>query len=122
MTAKRLFLVFIVMLTIGSLNLSAHAEEMPSSDLVIYVQFHVKPEYVQAWKEAVMEVIDHMSKESTFVTCYMHQDAQDANIFTLYERWSELSVDDFVMNQLAKSYRKAYEEKLPTMLQSPRQA
>jgi quinol monooxygenase YgiN len=52
---------------------------MPSSDLVFYVQFHVKPEYVQAWKDAVMEVIDHMSQESTFVTCYMHQDAQDAN-------------------------------------------
>ncbi len=49
---------------------------MPSSDLVFYVQFHVKPEYVQTWKDAVMEVIDHMAKESTFVTCYMHHGAR----------------------------------------------
>jgi quinol monooxygenase YgiN len=69
----------------------------------------------------VMEVIDHMSQESTFVTCYMHQDAQDAHRFTLYERWREPSVDAFVKHQLeAKNYRKAYEDKLPALLQSPR--
>lgn len=53
----------------------------------------------------------------------MHQDAQDANRFTLYERWSEPSVEAFIKNQLeAKSYRKAYEEKLPTLLETPRTA
>lgn len=94
---------------------------MPSSDLAFYVQFHVKPEYVEEWKKAAMEVIDDMSKEDTFVTCYMHQDAEDANKFTLYERWSEPSREAFMKNQLeAKEYRKVYEEKLPAMLQSPR--
>lgn len=96
---------------------------MPSSDLVFYVQFQVKPECVQDWKNAVTEVIDHMSTESTFVTCYMHQDAQDANRFTLYERWREPSVEAFMQNQLeVKSYRKAYEDKLPTLLEHPRTA
>jgi quinol monooxygenase YgiN len=94
---------------------------IPSSDLVFYVQLHVKPEYVQDWKDAVMEAIDHMSKETTFVTCYLHQDAEDANRFTLYERWNEPTVEAFVKNQMdAKLYRKSYEEKLPAMLQSPR--
>lgn len=56
-----------------------------------------------------------------FVTCYMHQDTQDTNRFTLYERWREPSIEAFVQNQLeAKSYRKAYEEKLPDWLEVPR--
>jgi len=94
---------------------------MPSGDLVFYVQLRVKPECVQEWKDAVMDVIDHMSMESTFVTCYMHQDTHDVNKFTLYERWRELSMEAFIQNQLkAKSYRKAYEEKLPTLLEAPR--
>ena len=96
---------------------------MASSDLVFYVQLQVKPECVQEWKDAVIEVINHMSKENTFVTCYLHRDAQDVNRFTLYERWSELSIEAFIANQLeAKSYRKAYEEKLPTLLEYPRTA
>jgi quinol monooxygenase YgiN len=96
---------------------------MHSHDLVFYVQFQVKPECVQEWKNAVMEVVDHMSTEPTFVTCYLHEDAQTTNHFTLYERWREPSVAAFIKNQLeAKSYRKAYEEKLPTLLETPRTA
>ena len=94
---------------------------MPSRDLVFYVQLHVKPEYAQEWKDAVMEVIDRMSKETTFVSCYLHQDTEDANRFTRYERWNEPTVEAFVKNQMqAKLYRKSYEEKLSDMLQSPR--
>jgi quinol monooxygenase YgiN len=94
---------------------------MSSHDLVFYVQLQVKPDCVQEWKSAVIDVINHMSGESTFVTCYLHQDTQDASRFTLYERWREPSLEAFIKNQFeAKSYRKAYEEKLPTLLISPR--
>jgi quinol monooxygenase YgiN len=96
---------------------------MLSNNLVFYVQFQVKPEHVHDWQNAVIAVIDHMAKEDTFVTCYLHQDTQDPNRFTLYERWREPSVEAFVQNQLeAKSYRKAYEEKLPEWLEAPRTA
>lgn len=94
---------------------------MSSSDLVLYVQLQIKPEYVQEWKDAVLEVINHMSAESTFVACYLHQDTQDANCFTLYERWRETSLEMFIKNQFeAKGYRKTYEEKLPMLLAFPR--
>lgn len=95
---------------------------MSSSDLVFYVQLRLKPEYVQEWKDAVMQVIDCMSMERTFVTCYMHEDTQEPDTFTLYERWSEPSIEAFVDNQMTKNYRKAYEERLPVMLQGPRTA
>ncbi len=94
---------------------------MPSNDLVFYVQFQVKPECVQEWKDTVIDVINQMSAESTFVTCYLHQDTQDVNRFTLYERWREPSVEAFIKNQFeAKSYHKVYEEKLPALLVSLR--
>lgn len=94
---------------------------MSSGDLAFYVQFQVKPECVQEWKDAVMEVIDNMSTESTFVTCYMDREVQNPNRFTLYECWNEPSFEAFMQNQVeAKSYRKAYEEKLPTLLEHPR--
>jgi quinol monooxygenase YgiN len=64
---------------------------MPNNDLVFYVQLHVKPEYVQDWKDAVMEVIDRMSKETTFVSCYLHQDTEDANRFITHsEFWANV--------------------------------
>lgn len=92
-----------------------------SKELAFYVNFHVKTEFVEKWRESAEEVIDHMSEEDTFIVCYMHQDVEDPNKFTLYERWAEPSMGAFVENQLnAKEYRKKYEEILPEMLQTPR--
>ena len=101
-----------------SLN-PAHAEEQPK--LAFYVEFNLKPEYVEQWKHAALEVLEKMAKEDTFVSAYMHRDANDPNKYTLYEVWSEPSRQAFFENQLnSKDYRKAYEENLPPMLVSPR--
>ncbi|WP_076592709.1 putative quinol monooxygenase [Herminiimonas arsenitoxidans] len=96
---------------------------MVKQDLVFYVQLHIKPEYVQEWKTAVTALIEQMAKEEAFVSCTLHQDVQDENLYTLYERWSEASVETFMANQVtATTYRQAYEERLPTWLQTPRTA
>ena len=93
---------------------------MPNSDLVFYVKLLVKPECVDAWKRAVDEVIECMRHEDAFVSCYLHQDLQEPNLFTLYERWNEPSVAAFLENQ-SKPYRTAYDAKLPDLLQRPRE-
>jgi quinol monooxygenase YgiN len=93
---------------------------MVEQELVFYVKLYVKPDRVDEWKAAVTEIIDRMSRESAFVACYLHQDAQDPNVFTLYERWNEPSVDAFLQNQM-KPYRVAYEAMLPELLQRPRE-
>ena len=72
------------------------------------------------WRREVEAVIGHMSREDAFVSCYLHQDAQDPNLFTLYERWNEPSVEAFLRNQ-KKPYREAYDAKLPGLLQRPRE-
>ena len=92
---------------------------MSSTDLIFFVQLNIKSERVDEWMRAVTELIDHMSREDTFVMCLMDQSAEDPTIFTLYERWNEPSLDAFVINQM-KDYRKRYEELLPELLRRPR--
>ena len=94
---------------------------MANTDLVFYVKLHVKPECVAAWRQAVDEIINAMSQEAAFLSCYLHQDAQDPCLFTLYERWGESSVEAFLRNQM-KPYRIEYDGKLEALLQRPREA
>jgi len=90
-------------------------------ELAFFMQLHLKPERVDEWKRAVMKLIDRMSQEDAFVTCLLDQSTEDPNMFTLYERWREPSLEAFVQNQM-KDYRKRYEEMLPDLLQVPRKA
>lgn len=94
---------------------------MTSDHLVFYVKLHVKPECIEEWKGAFQQIAEAMSQEPAFVSCYLHQDAQDENLFTLYERWDEPSVESFLENQM-KPYRVEYDVKLPDLLQRPREA
>jgi quinol monooxygenase YgiN len=94
---------------------------MANDDLVFYVKLHVKPECTQEWMQAFREIVEAMSKEKAFVACYLHQDATDKNLFTLYERWNEPSVEAFLQNQM-KPYRVEYDAKLQDLLQRPREA
>jgi quinol monooxygenase YgiN len=92
-----------------------------ANTIAFYVQFHVKPEFVEQWKESAINVINQMAGEETFVSCNMDQDADDPNKFSLYEVWNEPSREAFMENQLnGKAYRDEYEKTLPGMLQSPR--
>jgi quinol monooxygenase YgiN len=94
---------------------------MHVGDLVFYVKLDLKPEFVSEWKAAVIKVIELMSREATFVSCSLQQDAKDPLSYTLYERWREPSVEAFVRNQFeGKDYRQAYETNLPSWLRAPR--
>lgn len=95
-------------------------ESMPSPDLVFYVKLFVKPDCIAEWREAFDEIVTAMSRESAFISCYLHQDANDPTQFTLYERWAEPSVESFLQNQM-KPYRLAYDAKLEGLLQRPRE-
>ena len=93
---------------------------MADSDLVFYVRLHVKPECIDEWKRAVTDIVEQMSREAAFVSCYLHQDAQQPNLFVLYERWNEPSVEAFLQHQ-DTPYRRAYEARLPALLERPRE-
>jgi quinol monooxygenase YgiN len=93
---------------------------MSDTDLVFYVTLTVKPDRIEDWKAAAFEIIGEMQHEEAFVSCYMHQDPRAPNVFTLYERWNEPSVEAFVAHQM-KPYRLAYDAKLPDLLERPRE-
>ncbi len=94
---------------------------MANDDLVFYVKLHVKPERAREWRQAFDEIVAAMSREEAFVACYLHQDANDVNLFTLYERWAEPSVEAFLEHQM-KPYRLEYDARLESLLQRPREA
>ena len=93
---------------------------MANGDLVFYVKLHVKPECIGQWRQAFDEIVAAMSREPEFRACYLHQDANDPNQFTLYERWAERSVESFLRNQM-KPYRVAYDARIEPLLQRPRE-
>jgi quinol monooxygenase YgiN len=93
---------------------------MSNDDLVFYVKLYVKPDCVEEWRKAFDVIVEEMSKEDAFISCYLHQDAYDETLFTLYERWAEPSVESFLENQM-KPYRIEYDAKLETLLQRPRE-
>ena len=71
----------------------------PTTSWWFIVQLHLKPERVEDWKRAVIELIDRMSQEDAFVTCLLDQRTEDPNMFTLDERWREPSLEAFVRHQ-----------------------
>lgn len=92
-----------------------------SKEISFYVNFHIKHEHIDTWKIAAIRVLESMSHEDTFISAYFHRDANDPTHFTLYERWNETSMENFIKNQLqGKSYRNEYEKKLPEWSKCPR--
>ncbi|WP_372640351.1 putative quinol monooxygenase [Ancylomarina sp.] len=90
-------------------------------DLVFYVKYHIKPEYVEEFQERLFELVDNMTQEPTFVSAFVHEDTEDSTRFSMYERWTEASKEDFMNYQMAaKDYRKVYEKRLPEISASPR--
>jgi len=90
-------------------------------DLVFYVKYHIKPECVEEFQEHLFVLVDHMAKEPAFVSAFVHQDTEDPTRFSMYERWTEASKEDFMTYQMAaKTYRRIYEQRLPDMSATPR--
>ncbi|WP_052131311.1 putative quinol monooxygenase [Vibrio caribbeanicus] len=91
------------------------------NNLIFYVEFDVKPECVERFIQGATQVLEAMSKESTFVSTQFHRHADNPTKFSLYEVWNEPSMEDFMKNQLnGKQYRDDYEAYLPDLLASPR--
>src|SRR3546814_6298424 len=91
-----------------------------SARLGFHVVWGGKPEGVEEGLREVAAIADAMSEEDTFLSCDLHRDASDPNVFTLYERWAEPDVETFLARQ-DKPYRREYEAKLPELLQGPRE-
>jgi quinol monooxygenase YgiN len=85
-----------------------------------YINYHIKEEYVDTWKEAVNSLLEKVSKEESFISSHLNIDANDPTHFTLFERWDEASLELFIENQLKKKkYRIDYEKNLAKWSKCP---
>ncbi|XMB66693.1 antibiotic biosynthesis monooxygenase [Mycoplasmatota bacterium zrk1] len=92
-----------------------------ANQIAFTVQFDVKPEYLNEFMESLEYVLESMTVEDTFVSCYLHKNPNDQTKITVYEVWNEPSMEAFFENQIkVKDYRNDYEENLPKMLKSDR--
>lgn len=105
----------------GLMMTSTKSKIANPDDLVFYVQFHLKPESAGEFKESLLKLVNEMAKEETFVSAFLHQDQDDPNKYTIYERWRESSMDAFIINQLeGKEYRNDYEDHIEEWSATPR--
>lgn len=88
--------------------------------VVVVVSLHLKPGREEEWLRLVGPVLDAMRHEPTFVNAVLHRDLEDPTWFMLYETWADR--DDLLNVQMKRSYRAAYEARLPDLLREPRQA
>ena len=68
-------------------------------NLVFTVQFDIKPECVHTFEKSLLNVLNRMSVEDTFISCYLDKDSNDDARYILYEIWKEPSVESFSKNQ-----------------------
>lgn len=82
------------------------------------ITFQVKPSQRERFLELLNGVLDAMRGEATFHEAVLHRDPQSAHRFMLYETWD--SHEDVVSVQLHRSYRRAWHDALPMLLEQER--
>lgn len=92
---------------------------MNQSPFVLLVTIHVRPGCEEEFLSFANRTNDAMRHEPTFVNTVLHRSAEDPTLFMLYETWVDR--EDFFNVQMKRSYREAYEARLPALLRQPRE-
>lgn len=79
------------------------------------IKFQVVPEQTTRFLDLLTGVLDAMRSEPTFHEAVLHRDPQSEHRFLLYETWE--NHDDVVNTQLHRSYRRAWHDALPAILE-----
>jgi quinol monooxygenase YgiN len=90
-----------------------------SNQTAFIVRLTAKPELRERFRTELFNVVNQMAHEPDFINTWVHEDAEDANTFVLYETWG-CSREFFLANHLQKDYRVSYEALLPELLAKPR--
>lgn len=76
--------------------------------IALVVRFYPKEGQKQEFKNALFDLVDTMSKESTFVNAIVHEDLAEPGVLVIYEIWRETR-ESFLENQYLKGYRVPFE-------------
>ena len=89
-----------------------------SMPVTYLIKFQVVPERRGEFLELLEGVLDAMRNEPMFHEAILHSDSTSENHFMLYETWE--SHEDVLDVQLHRSYRQAWHDALPRVLQQER--
>ena len=82
------------------------------------IKFQVVPGRRREFLTLLEGVLDAMRNESMFLESILHRDPASEHCFMLYETWE--SHDNVLNVQLARPYRQAWHEALPSVLERER--
>ncbi|MBO1907998.1 antibiotic biosynthesis monooxygenase [Microvirga sp. 3-52] len=82
------------------------------------IKFDVVPDQRDRFLALLNGVLDAMRGEPMFRHAFLHEDPEAANRFMLLETWE--SHKDVLEVQLKRSYREAWHQALPELLNKPR--
>ena len=88
--------------------------------LVVVVSLEVQPGRQPEFLRLLTPVLDAMRHEPSFINAALHRDPEDPARFMLYETWADRR--DLLEVQMRRTYRAAYEARLPGLLRAPRRA
>jgi quinol monooxygenase YgiN len=75
----------------------------------LIVRFTMNESAKAEFIKQLQDVFRHIEREETFVKASLQQDLQDPKSILVYEVWLE-SPESFIKNQMAKDYRRGYEQ------------
>jgi quinol monooxygenase YgiN len=82
------------------------------------IKFDVVPDQRDRFLALLNSVLDAMRSEPMFHHAFLHENPEAANRFMLLETWE--SHEDVLEVQLKRSYREAWHQALPELLNQPR--
>ncbi len=92
---------------------------MNQDQFVLLVTVPIRPGCEDEYLRLVHAVNEEMRREPTFVNTVLHRSADDPGLFMLHETWRDR--EDFFAVQMKRSYRAAYEARLPALLRAMRE-
>ena len=91
----------------------------PAGQVAFVVTLQVKAGAEAEFLGLLTPVLDAMRREASFVNATLHRDPDQPGLFMIHETWADL--DDVVQTQVHRAYRQAYLERLPALLERPRE-
>jgi quinol monooxygenase YgiN len=74
-----------------------------NNNLVFTVQFDIKPEYSSIFEKSLQHILNKMSTEDTFVSCYLDKDLSNETRYILYEIWKKKVLKPLLKIRTAKN-------------------
>lgn len=86
------------------------------NQVILNIRFKIKPGMKETFRDSLFAMINDFRDEPNFVSAIVSDDIDSPNDLHIYEIWTG-NRDSWLQEELPKSYRKEYEEKLSGLIE-----